>query len=165
MCPQLGMPRIKSDHAHCLGWHGDLWVPQAGTMEGGGSAVGTQRLPLSCQLLRPTPSAAHSPPLSPSRCSLLALAPSLPFPRNCISLQQWGRDAQPAIAPAALQPDTADMPDTLPVPTGCRPPALPTPPDNSQNNPAAKKLLKNTNSSTRSAPANEASWSAGMAAA
>lgn len=83
MCPQLGMPRIKSDHAHCLGWHGDLWVSQAGTMEGGGSAVGTQRLPLSCQLLHPTPSAAHSPPLSPSRCSLLALAPSLPFPRNC----------------------------------------------------------------------------------
>lgn len=57
------------------------------------------------------------------------------------------------------------MPDTLAVPTGCQPPALPLPPDNSQNNPAAKELLKNTNPNTRSAPANEASWSAGMAAA
>lgn len=158
------MPGIKLDHGHCLGWHEDLWVPQAGTMEGGGSAVGTQRLPPSCQLLRPTPSAAHSPPLSP-RCSLLAPTPSLPFPGNCISLQQWGRDAEAATVPAAPQPDTAAMPDTLPVPRGCQTPTLPLPPENNQNNPAAKELLENTNPNIRSAPANEASWSAGMAAA
>lgn len=158
------MPGIKLDHGHCLGWHEDLWVPQVGTMEGGGSAVGTQRLPLSCQLLRPTPSAAHSPPLSP-RCSLLAPTPSLPFPGNCISLQQWGRDAEAATAPAAPQPDTAAMPDTLPVLRGCQTPTLLLPPENNQNNPAAKELLENTNPNIRSAPANEASWSAGMAAA
>lgn len=84
MYPQLGKPRIKSDRAHCLDWHRDLWMPQAGTMEGGGSTVGTQQLPLNCQLLwllpGPTPSTAYSPPLSPSHCSLLILAPSLHFP-------------------------------------------------------------------------------------
>lgn len=148
MCPQLGMPGIKPEHAHCLGWQGDVWVPQAGTMEGGGRAAGTQRLPASCQLLRPTPSAAHSPPLSP-RCSLLAPTPSLPFPGNCISLQQWGREAQPQLP----QPDTSPRPGLQP------------PPQNSRNDPAPKELLKNTNPSARSAPANEASWSAGMAAA
>lgn len=120
--------------------------------------------PPSCQLLRPTPSAARSPPLSPSRCSLLAPTPSLPFPVTAFHCSSGGgtRSQHSSCSTAAGHGRHSGH---SPCATGCQPPALPTPPGNSQDNPASEELLKNTSPSARSAPANEASWSAGMAAA
>lgn len=107
MHPQLGMPRTKSDWAHCLAWYSNLRMPHAGTMEGGVSTAGTQQLPLNRQLLwlprSPTPSTARSP-LSP-RCSgwLLRSVPPAAAPSHCS-----------AGGGAAPRSGTAAGPDPLP---------------------------------------------------